>query len=546
MSPSYTVDLKIKPPINGLYYSSNDKLSGTVHFQLNKSTSIKKILVNVKGFTETMTQADAEYMIVQNGLMTPVQDNKSYHTLLNLEKRVFPPDNVWNALEGSPKPFKVNPGEYNYEFEFDKLGNTRPACLKNHFKDTITFLKRRDIRLPPSFNLQWQELNQIGNLDLHFYSFGKIIYIVQVLIEFGKPKSWFKPFDKVFRKSEPFEFIPDTKYITYPEEELAVDQMTNRMKQDRHGHDQGVPFIQTSKNQLSLFVDERGMVTRPGSASGFANSTQSSTASLNQMMTDLELPLTDASGTNAGGPRYKTYKSSYKIGLPDNESTMWLECRNKDNGFKEVFRLDPLFKKSSNKFDQLFLVFKGNVSKIQRLEIVPTRMQLNLIETTTYLSHGIANENFSSLRLAELNITNPAELFNINELSVISQNNDNTQSMEYGKAECELRLKDHPSLKRLLFNEEDYKHRGNRLYSFKTCTIKRVFEFQLLIDWDINGVSRQTDVIISNVQIFNQVKPENPNAEDFLPRYVEPPVYNELDYHITESVKESRSEKKKK
>ena len=110
MAPKVSVTLN--PPCNGEFYSSNDRMSGVVNLQLTKALSIRRINVILKGFSETLTKIDQEYMFQQNGMMMPGQDNKSFHTLMKFEQRVFPPDNVWNALDGASKPFKVKPGSY--------------------------------------------------------------------------------------------------------------------------------------------------------------------------------------------------------------------------------------------------------------------------------------------------------------------------------------------------------------------------------------------------------------------------------------------------
>ncbi|KAG0658441.1 Art10p [Monosporozyma unispora] len=251
----------------------------------------------------------------------------------------------------------------------------------------------------------------------------------------------------------------------------------------------------------------------------------------------------DFTGSNT--PKYKFYRSTYKLNLPHKKSdptpidnSMWVEIRSKNDGFKQVFRYDPLFRRNSNKFDRIYLTCKGKLSDIKGMSIKPVRLQLNLIENATYLSKGIANENFSSLRLVEVSLEDTPSIFNIQELKPRGSDTSNINEDTFiGKSDCMIRFKDHPQLKRLLFNEEDYKHRGNRLYSFKTCTIRRLFYFELIIDWNIEGMLKQTEIHIDPMQVYCQSCPSDNNNSststsrrepDFLPRYVEPPMYNEF------------------
>lgn len=569
------IKLSLIPPENGEYYSGDEHISGSLKLKLVKSLPIKKITVHLKGITETQTKVNTDYMMSQNGMLIPVQDNRSYHRILDMEKRMFPPDNVWDVMEGASKPFKVNPGEYNYEFKFDKLKGKRPKCLKNHTKNMICFMKRKDIRLPPSFNLKWKELNKIDNLDLFFYSFGKVLYILEVQIELGKPRSWFKPFDKMVRETRLIEYIPNVKDITYPSvgEERLDSSSNNRNTLDENAAmisalnnlnlvDPIVSTNRNDKNNLSLF-SENGLprtllnrqtaayssLTREGSPLPDDNTNTSSDirSEVNSLNEQLQM---------ANIPRYRLYHSTYRIILPHRradidrsiENSMWVEVRSRNDGFKQVFRRDTLFHKNCNKFDRVFLTCKGKLSDIRQMSIKPVKLQLNLIENATYLSKGIANENFSSLKLLEIALDDDEEvassIFNIQELKPRGNNDpsDIDEDSYIGKSECAIRFQDHPMLKRIIFNGEDYKHRGNRLYSFMTCTIRRLFYFDLIIDWDIEGSIKQTEIRIDPVQVYCQTRPVNAlvsassntnntstdREPDYLPRYVEPPIYNEF------------------
>ncbi|QLL33261.1 hypothetical protein HG536_0E01720 [Torulaspora globosa] len=476
------VKIDLKPPLNNDFYSTNDRICGSVKIQLKKALSIKTINVILKGFTETLTKVDPINCYGQHGMMMPVQDNRSYHTLFSYTERVFPPNNVWDAIEGSSKPFKMKPGHYEYEFAFAKIPR-QPKCLANHTKGLVCFSRPDETRMPPSYNNLWRDQTKIDNLDLYFYSYGKVLYMVQVQMELGKANSWYKPFNKLVREIQLIEFIPDARDLAY-EEADEKEEPTNRRQ----------PSTQ------EVLREEM---------SGDFN------------MSPLRWDNDTMTGSVSGNDQTRIYKSSFWIGLPDHRSSVWVEVRSR--GLRETYRNDELFCAGSRKFDRVYLVARGDIAELRKWTIVPTKIQLNLLEIATYLSQGVANENFSSLRLASvdnLSKTSPS-LLDFENAKVTADKNGSKE----GQLECEIKLRNHPMLKRLKFNEEDYRHRGNRLYSFKTCTIKRVFNFQLLIDWDINGTSRQTEVIIRPMQIFVQTRDNLRN--DILPKYIEPPVYSE-------------------
>lgn len=473
MSPK--IGIELEPPLNGDFYSSNDIINGTVTIDFDKSLSVKEINVSLRGYMETMTRMDADFMFQQQGILGPGQDNRSYHKLLDLPVRVFPPDNVWDAIDGSSKPFKMKTGSYVYKFEFPKMPS-KPACLKNHTKNLLTFNGRRPT-MPPTFNNEWKKMNQFDNLDLYFYSFGKIIYIVQVDIELGKPKSWYKPLSRHLKEDKVIDYIPE-------------------------------PVYQNNKSNTN---------SRMVSANNSLNNSFT-----NVMDADQLIETENFNSTPVYFDDTEIFPSTYKIGLPDNESTMWLEIRSKE--LRSIHRMDMLFREGSGKFDRIFVVFQGNMDNIKRLQIVPVRAQLNLLERTTYLSQGVGNENFSSLKLMDVNlgrifsnIDAGRQIIDFDELSLNTLTN---------KFELELKLKNDVGLRRLIFNEENYRHRGNRLYSIRSCAIERVFNFQLLIDWNINGMLKTTGVLIEPVEVFIHAKPQEANA--VLPRYVEPPNYAEV------------------
>ena len=550
MAPSKKIELGLVPPINKEYYSGDDEISGNVKITFGKSVSVKKICVNLKAFSETITRTDSEYQTMQNGMLIQGPECRTFHNLIDLEHRVFPPDNVWDALEGSSKPFKLNPGEYNYTFKFEKLAGKRPRCVKTHGGDFASFTKRSQTRLPPSFNTMASQMNKVEDLDLYFYTFGKILYIVQVNVELGKAKSWFNPFDKVMREQTLIEYIPTIKDLKYEKHITAFGK-------DVIFNNSTAPGFQTSslgeqlrdrnvRTQMAVDRQQNTPITTP-TISRTNSSTFVSPIHSPKVAAMTPAVLNDTQESLVMGSPLPTefitvHQSSYKIGLPRSEKDhkMWLEVRTRNNGLEDLYRRDTIFRKGSNKLDRIYLVFETkDVDYIKSLPITPVKVQLNLLETASYLSEGVINENLSSLRLIGLDVADTAStLLDLHELKPYPSHPYPDSEGNY-KVECQLKLKDHPSLRRLIFNEENYRHRGNLLYSFKSCAISRVFNLQLLVFWDLQGRANQTEVIIDDVQVYCQPRrrraaSSRSNAEpDYLPRYVEPPTYGDIADPIT-------------
>ena len=542
MAPSRKIEVILAPPLNGEFYSGDDQINGQVKLTLTKSLPIKTITVNLKGFMEATTSMDSEFVMIQNGMLVPRQDNKSYHNLINLETRVFPPDNVWNAIEGSSKPFKLQPGEYEYAFQFEKLKGRTPSCVKGHGKSEITFTKPAYTKLPPSFNNQWKNLNKVDSLDLFFYSFGKVIYMVQVNIELGKARSWYKPFDKFMRENEVIEYIPNVRDITYErgEDNPKTSEILYQSSTLTTLNDNAIPgTVAASEDAVALRINHPSDTATATATATAATAVQIDPESASkshlflmeneQQQVPSNIPNGNSGATATSTNFVQIHKSSGVIRLPDNESTMSIQVRTKNNGFRRLFRCDPLFQRRCNKFDNIYVVFqtpKQSVNMIRNLQVALKSMQLNLYETVTFLSHGIGNENLSSLRLAEVDFTNCTDpIFDMNELEVVFEDPHSNEVL----VQCQLRLKDHSQLKQMLFNVEDYKHRGNRLFSFKSCSIKREFDLQLVLNWEINGTAlAPIEVAIEKVQIYCQKRPRRllqRDANEFLPRYEEPPTY---------------------
>ncbi|AQZ18267.1 ART10 (YLR392C) [Zygosaccharomyces parabailii] len=484
------IKISLNPPNNDEYYTSNDTISGSISIDIGKPASIKQINVIFKGFIETVTKIDPVTMRNQAALMAPMQDTKTIHTVVNIRQRVFPPENVLSAIEGDLKPFKVKEGVHKYAFKLPKIPR-KPSCLSNHSRGLTTFLDRDHVRLPPSFNNEWKDMLKFDNLDLFFYSFGKVLYMVQVKIELGKPKSWYRPFEKILSESQVVEFIPQARDLTFkiddkPSRGTQVSSSTNDV------------LAGAGKNVVPLTSNHNGRIDRR-------------TMGTNSPRVDVISQMPDV----------RVYRSTYRIELPDERTVMWLEARS--STLRRTYRKEPLFAANSGKFDAVYLVMMGNKELIEKLRVVPTKIQLNLLENVTYLSQGVANQNVSSLRLAK-NKVDP-------DLRMTLLKHSRGRFVQFSSSdpnecrwECELKLKDHPQLKKLRFNEEDYRHRGNRLYSFKSCSIRRLFSFQLVVDWDIVGVRRQSEIIVDPMQIFVNT---NENLES-LPRYIPPPSYSEI------------------
>ncbi|EDO18723.1 hypothetical protein Kpol_1055p80 [Vanderwaltozyma polyspora DSM 70294] len=546
------INLTLDPPYNGEYYTGTEQISGHVSIQIEKPISIKSISIKLKGFIQTLTKIDSDQMFNNNSAMSPIQDNRAIHNIVEKSHRLFPPDNVWNALEGSHKPFKVKPGLYEYNFEFDKMPK-RPECLARHKRDTDSFVKRNETRMPPSFNNNWKDMSRVDNIELYYYTLGKVIYIVQVEIELGKALAWYKPFNKFLHETLNIDYIPDAKDLIYVEDPEDYIARNSRVESDEQ-------LIESIQNSLALNnnnnntnnnidnnnnrIKNKNININDGKIDNDGISTNSNTES-NQVLTGDIGSNNTLMGRNNNMSvnsenrlnEHVIYKSSFSVQLPDESSVMWLEVRSR--GLRHTYRRDYLFRQGSNKFDNIYLVLEGDIEEMFKMKINPRKIQLNLLEQTVYVAQGIANENVSSLRLVEaLKICDDDDefgrIFQFNPIQVPSNlhhrhHNNDAHNKKY---EVELCLKDHSILKRIRFNKEDYVHRGNRLYSFKTCTIKRLFKFQLLIDWQINDKIRTTENIIDRTQIFCQVR-EKVNVVDTLPQYVEPPQYTETRHTTT-------------
>ncbi|SCV04433.1 LANO_0G10176g1_1 [Lachancea nothofagi CBS 11611] len=422
MAPSITVVLN--PPSNGEFYTLEDIVSGELILELDKPLSIREIVVELNGSSETLVRPGDH---LQNGtktsLQVPLEDSQSLHKLVVIQQSVFPPQNVKTAINGSKKPFKVERGTYTFPFEF--RFPDAPQCILTHPENVKTYLKgRQGVRLPPSFN-NALDTNKLSNLDAYFYSLGKIEYHVEATVLTGGEETWFKPFRNYPALKTTLEVIPSN---------LAQDELDDILEN-------GANF-----------------------------------------------PL-------------KVFQSKFDVTFEDDDLRLWAEIRS--NQLRSVYRLDYLFRRGCNKFDQVYVLMSSPLPKDSDLRVVS--VDLNLIEYVTYLSGGRSNANLNSLRLAR-----SATDYKV-DLSKCSTTGD-------GFTECRIDLADINPLKKVRFNEEDYRHKGNRLYSFTSCNVRRLFKFQLFLRMSLNNVDNFQFEVLTN---FTNIFCESVNVEDEPPAYMD-------------------------
>ncbi|CCH58593.1 hypothetical protein TBLA_0A08030 [Henningerozyma blattae CBS 6284] len=530
------IKLTLNPPTNNEYYTSDDVIAGMVSLSLNKSSSIKCIKVQLKAFMETTTKMDAgSAAVVQNGVLIPLPDSNEYHMTVDSQSRVFPPDNVWNALEGNPKPFKLKPGQYEYNFNLNKWPST-PKCFPNHSSDSLTFFGskrgikitsnenlnlnrlKRNVHLPPSFNLNYKDLLKIDNLDLYYYSMGKILYLIEVKVELGKPSNWFKPFDRFVTHIEKIEFIPTYK-------NLIMDYDYQDLENEKS-------FLNSNLSSIKI-VDLPGLLNEQMLSNEELSNKKIVKQDLYYPYNSLNLPIVFPSVTHLTISKFNVHLQAIGKNLRKN------------------FRNDYFFRKGSNKFDNVSLLLEPMDNGITNLPtnirdfIKLTKLQINLLENASYLSKNISNENHSSLRLIEIDPKtfpdfNLNGLVDWNSVEIIDTfSKINNKPIKIFK--IDIKFWDHPILKKIRFNEENYKHRGNRLYSFRTCTIKRSYQLQMLTDWKCateshSSLIKNLEIRIPNAQVFVQsksnIRKNSTNNEvsgkinkEPLPPYVNPPEY---------------------
>ncbi|AAS52743.1 AER059Cp [Eremothecium gossypii ATCC 10895] len=200
----------------------------------------------------------------------------------------------------------------------------------------------------------------------------------------------------------------------------------------------------------------------------------------------------------------RTYRAAADVVLSDGLSVT-PEVRS--NALAYVHRLDYLFRESSGKFGNIFMVFSGDPTKHS---VKLTRLVLSLHEKVSFTANGHTNKNLSQLKLMDTPLDDELQLRDLHIL-------------EDGSREGKLNLGDHPVLSRLRFNEEDYIHRGNTLFSFTTCNIKREYYFQLDLHWKVDATAVRSEIIVDPVTVYAESAPP---AFEGLPPYPEkPPKY---------------------
>ncbi|SCU97593.1 LAFA_0G12200g1_1 [Lachancea sp. 'fantastica'] len=197
-------------------------------------------------------------------------------------------------------------------------------------------------------------------------------------------------------------------------------------------------------------------------------------------------------------------KKHFKVG---SKRTAKIEV--KSPSLTRVFRLDYLFQPGCNKFDQISLMV--NRKPTEKLDIKLLHLKLNLIEIVNYLSQGQVNAMIGTIPLIEMNLNLKLETCRVR----------NTGD---GSVEWPLDVAQIPELVLYRFNESDMLYRGNRLFSFTSCNIKRAFKFCLGLTLDINGLLFETEVLttICDIGYFSlEDHEELPTYEvsDFPPFY---------------------------
>ncbi|SCU97175.1 LAFA_0G10176g1_1 [Lachancea sp. 'fantastica'] len=404
------LELHLDPPVNGEFYTLEDAMTGEVVLDLDKPLSIREIVVRLVGNSETLVRpGEHSKNGTRTSLQVPLEDEQSSHKVVDFEVSVFPPQNVKSAISGSKKAFKVESGSYSFSFEF-KLP-VKPQCIATHPKKVYTYSKDESTNvLPPSFNSALKT-QQVQNLDLYFYSLGKVEYCIEAVVLTGNDDSWFRAFrvsNPTIRKS--FELIPSYS---------AQKQLQTIMR-----------------NQNSAPV--------------------------------------------------MTFISKFDVTFDDDDLRLWTEVRSRQ--LRSVYRLDDLFVSGCHKFDQVFLLMSSPLPEGSDLRLV--RAELNLIEFVTYLAGGRSNANLNSLRLAK----------GVGNLQIdLSKSYTNSD----GHQECPINIAELAELGSCCFNEEDFRYRGNRLYSFISCNIRRLFKFQLFLTMTLDGADTfQFEVLTDFVNVF--------------------------------------------
>lgn len=463
-----SIQVLLETPANGEFFTTTETFRGKVILHLDTACSVKEVNLKLKCFSETNRRYDNQVSaIIQNGILIPIPDVSEAHSVLDVKHRVFPPDNVWDAMQGNPKPFQLGAGKHEYDFEFKGIPHS-PKCLTIHRPDIPSFITRNShAHLPPTFNQDWLEMTKSSDPKISYYGLGKVIYTIGATATLGSDKQWFKSSNKEINCIQKIEMIP-------PAKDLYV--------RVRNG----------SENDTVAVPD---LVSRP---------------SLSQ--------LTPSALTNA-----TTFISPTQVATPI--SSAWLEV--KSQRLQRTFRCDQLFRKGHNKLDNISLVFAGeqDINSLKH-RIRPAKVKLNLLECVTYESQGTCNPNFSLLKLLEVHACRDLPI----PLSAV---------LEFSKAEISsgmttipFKLYKHPCFYDFKFNEQDYRHRGNRLYSFTTCAIRREFKFQLVVTWLFDQVPIDIEVNIP-AQIFIQPRERKSHTSrkaantEPLPLYERPPDYTE-------------------
>ncbi|SCU82132.1 LADA_0C03202g1_1 [Lachancea dasiensis] len=423
MAPILT--LRLEPPHNGEFYTLEDTVSGELLLELDKSIEVREIVVNLVGNSEATVRPGEHYKNgTRTSLQMPLNDERSFHKLVDSEISVFPPENVRSAIKGSSRAaFKLEQGSYNFGFTF--TFPEVPQCSATHAKNLLTYTKSLShVSLPPSFNHELSN-QEIFDLDVFFYSLGKVEYFVESTLYSGNDESWFKTSRNYCSPKTTIELMPSN---------LAQEELQDILQ-------------------------------------------------------------------NEGSAPLEVFDSKFDVMFDNYDMKLWAEVRSKQ--LRSVYRLDYLFLPGCDKFDQVYILMSSPLPKTADLRVVG--VDLNLVEFTTYLAGGRSNANYNTLRLARSK----------SELKVdLSRSITETD----GTTECQIELGTLSPLDQVRFNEEDYKYRGNRLYSLTSCNIRRVFKFQLILHMLLDDKNHfQFEILTDLVNVFC----ESVTVETHPPAYAE-------------------------
>ncbi|SCV04774.1 LANO_0G12266g1_1 [Lachancea nothofagi CBS 11611] len=162
----------------------------------------------------------------------------------------------------------------------------------------------------------------------------------------------------------------------------------------------------------------------------------------------------------------------------------WIEV--KARSLSRVYRLDRMFQRGCQRFDKVSLVLSQR--PVQELNIKIRRLTLQLVEIMNYLSQGQVNAMVGTIPLVETQLD-------------LKLNSSKIKTLGNGTIEWPLELCRIPELANYKFNEANITHRGNKMFSFASCNIKRAFKFCLSLGLEIDGSRFDAEVLTTMCDI---------------------------------------------